>query len=29
MLKRCNKCGALVKVLRDCNCNNCEILCCG
>ena len=29
MLKRCNKCGALVKVLKDCNCDNCGITCCG
>ena len=29
MLKRCNKCGALVKVLKDCNCENCKISCCG
>ena len=29
MLKRCNKCGVLVKVLNECNCDNCGILCCG
>ena len=29
MLKRCNKCGALLKVLKDCNCDNCGITCCG
>ena len=29
MLKRCNKCGTLVKVLKDCNCDNCVITCCG
>ena len=29
MLKRCNKCGALLKVFKDCNCDNCEITCCG
>ena len=29
MLKRCNKCGALLKVLKDCNCDNCGIACCG
>ena len=29
MLKRCNKCGVLVKVLKECNCDNCGILCCG
>ena len=27
-LKRCLKCGALVKVLQDCNCND-GIMCCG
>ena len=29
MLKRCNKCGALLKVFKDCNCDNCGITCCG
>lgn len=29
VIKRCNKCGAMVRVLKDCNCNNCEISCCG
>ena len=29
MLKRCNKCFAFVKVLKDCNCENCKISCCG
>ena len=29
MLKRCNKCGLLIKVLEDCNCENCKITCCG
>ena len=28
ILKRCNKCGALIKVINDCNCNNCGIICC-
>ena len=28
MLKRCNHCGSLVKVLKDCNCDNCGITCC-
>ena len=27
-LKRCLKCGALVKVLQDCNCDD-GIMCCG
>ena len=26
---RCEKCGALVKVLIDCTCTNCGIKCCG
>ena len=25
----CEKCGALVKVLIDCTCENCGIQCCG
>ncbi len=25
----CEKCGAMVKVLIDCNCENCGIRCCG
>lgn len=29
MLKKCLKCGALVEILEDCNCNNCGIKCCG
>lgn len=28
ILKRCNRCGALIKVINDCNCNNCGIICC-
>lgn len=28
-IKRCNFCGAMVKVLKDCTCNNCGIQCCG
>ena len=28
IIKKCNKCGALVKVLEDCNCDNCGIKCC-
>ena len=27
--KRCKSCGALVKVLKDCNCGGCGIVCCG
>lgn len=29
IIKKCKKCGALVKVLQDCNCSNCGIKCCG
>lgn len=29
VIKKCTKCGALVKVLEDCNCDNCGIVCCG
>ena len=28
ILKICNKCGAVVKVLKDCKCNDCRIKCC-
>lgn len=27
-IKKCNQCGALIKVLKDCNCNDCGIICC-
>jgi hypothetical protein len=26
---RCESCGAMVKVLIDCTCDNCGIKCCG
>ena len=29
IIKKCMKCGALVKVLEDCTCDNCGIKCCG
>ena len=29
VIKKCLKCGALVKVIRDCECNDCGIKCCG
>lgn len=29
IIKRCKKCGAIVKVLEDCNCESCGIQCCG
>lgn len=28
-IKRCMSCGAIVKVIEDCNCENCGIVCCG
>lgn len=29
IIKKCNKCGALVKIFKDCTCDNCGIKCCG
>ncbi len=29
VIKKCNKCGAIVKVIEDCNCDDCGIVCCG
>lgn len=29
LIKKCKKCGATVKVIKDCNCNGCGIVCCG
>jgi len=29
IIKKCLKCGAMVKVIEDCNCENCGITCCG
>ena len=29
IIKNCRKCGAIVNVLEDCNCNDCGIQCCG
>lgn len=29
IIKKCSKCGAMVKVIEDCKCNNCGIQCCG
>ena len=29
IIKKCQKCGALVEVINDCNCNECGIACCG
>ncbi len=28
-LKKCMECGALVKVIEDCTCDDCGITCCG
>ena len=28
IIKKCNKCGALVKILKDCTCAECGIKCC-
>ena len=28
IVKKCNQCGAIVKVIKDCNCNRCGIVCC-
>lgn len=29
LIKKCFKCGALVAVLKDCECKDCGITCCG
>ena len=29
VIKKCKKCGAVVKVFEDCKCENCGIQCCG
>ena len=29
VIKKCKSCGAMVKVLKDCTCENCGIKCCG
>ena len=28
VIKECKNCGALVKIIKDCNCNDCGIRCC-
>ena len=28
-VKKCLKCGAIVKIIEDCHCDNCGIKCCG
>ena len=27
-VKKCRKCGAMIKIINDCNCDNCGIKCC-
>ncbi len=29
VIRKCDKCGAMVEVIKDCTCDNCGILCCG
>ena len=29
VIKKCKKCGAMVRVIEDCTCDNCGIRCCG
>ena len=29
IIKKCKSCGAIVKVIEDCNCKGCGIICCG
>ena len=29
IIKKCKSCGAIVKVINDCNCPDCGIKCCG
>ena len=29
VIKKCNKCGATIKVIKDCKCDECGIMCCG
>lgn len=29
VIKKCNKCGAMIQVDQDCNCTGCGIQCCG
>ena len=28
IIKKCLKCGAIVKIIKDCNCSDCGIQCC-
>lgn len=29
VIKKCMKCGAIVRVIEDCNCEGCGMVCCG
>lgn len=29
IIKKCLKCGATIKVIKDCTCSDCGIMCCG
>ncbi len=29
VIKKCLKCGALIEIINDCNCEECGIMCCG
>ena len=29
MIKVCKNCGAMIKVINDCHCKDCGIMCCG
>lgn len=29
IIKKCTSCGATVKIIEDCNCEGCGIVCCG
>ena len=29
IIKKCLKCGAIVKIIKDCECDDCGIKCCG
>ena len=29
IIKKCEKCGAMVKIFKDCTCEDCGIQCCG
>ena len=29
IIKKCLKCGSLIEIINDCNCEECGIMCCG